>query len=285
MVLTSNNLNARLNKDTQFCISIASIPSNFGTVLHNAAYAKLGLNFAYKAFSVSDIKNTVVGIRALNIRGCSVSMPFKESIISYLDVIDESARVIGAVNTVVNEEGCLIGYNTDALGAKIALESINADHRESVLLLGAGGVSRAILFALRQLGFKQVRVANRDLNKINNLKAILPCYPVAWSDRQSEFASLIINATSIGMCLEDVMPVDAPFLEKSRAVMDVIVAPWETKLMAYAAATGKAIAPGCLMSLEQAMAQFTLYTKNPAPKETMEWALRDYYYTQRISAV
>lgn len=266
----------KLNKDTQSCISLSARPSNFGTALHNAGYEALGINFAYKAFSTTDLKSAIGGVRALGIRGCSVSMPFKETVIEFIDALDESAKLIGAVNTIVNTNGRLIGYNTDALAAQKTLISIEADPNETVLLIGAGGVARSILFALRELGFKNVLVTNRNFERVKSLEGILPCRAVPWSLRHQENVSLIINATPIGMNPEpDAMPVEESYIQKSRAVMDVVISPAETKFIRYAQSVGKRVAPGHLVSLEQAIAQFTLYTGHPAPRDVMSSTLRE----------
>lgn len=260
-----------INKDTQICISVASRPSNFGTTIHNAAYNALCLNFVYKAFGITDIVGAITGVRALGIRGCSVSMPFKETVIPLLEKLDETAEIIGAVNTIVNDHGHLTGYNTDVIGARIALQSIQVDPAESVLLLGAGGVARAILFALRQLGFKQVHVSNRNIEKIKRLNDIIPCTPVTWSERQKLSASLIINATPIGMTpSNELMPLNKTFIRQARAVMDVVVSPMVTRLIENSRSLGKIVVPGCYMSLQQAMAQFKLYTGQEPPQNVME---------------
>ena len=260
-----------INKDTQLCISLASRPSNFGTTLHNAAYAALNLNYVYKAFGISDIVGAIAGVRALGIRGCSISMPFKETVIPLLDTLDNTAEIVCAVNTIVNDHGRVTGYNTDVIGARVALQSIQVQPDESVLLLGAGGVAKAIAFALSQLGVEKVRVANRDIEKAQSLNAIIPCQPVAWADRQRLPASLIINATCVGMAPEtELMPVDKGFIRQARAVMDVVISPMETRLIQFARSESKAFAPGCLMSLEQAVAQFKLYTGKEAPRDVME---------------
>src|ERR1700687_763037 len=102
-----------LNKDTQLCMSLAARPGNFGTRFHNFLYKELGLNYIYKAFTTSNLKAAIEGIRAFGIRGCAISMPFKESCMSYLDELDSSAQGILSVNTIVNTEGHLKGYNTD----------------------------------------------------------------------------------------------------------------------------------------------------------------------------
>ena len=102
-----------LNKDMSVCISLAGRPSNLGTRFHNFLYDELGLNFIYKAFTTDDIEGAVRGIRALGIRGCSVSMPFKEAVIPLVDVMEDSAAAIESVNTIVNDDGVLTASNTD----------------------------------------------------------------------------------------------------------------------------------------------------------------------------
>lgn len=260
-----------VDKDTQLCISLASRPSNLGSTLHNAAYEALGLNFVYKAFGTNDLEGALTGVRALNIRGCSLSMPFKEAVLPLLDELDETARIIGAVNTIVNDSGMLTGHNTDAVGARKALEAIRAKPGETVLLLGAGGAARAIVFALRQIGFSQVRVSNRVPSKIKHLDSILHCEVVPWEERHQTGADLLINATSMGMSPGfDQPPMEAEFLRQARAVMDVVVSPMESSLIKLARSVGADVAPGYFMSLEQAIAQFRLYTGETPPREVME---------------
>jgi shikimate dehydrogenase len=264
-----------VNKDTKLCISLASFPSDFGTTLHNAAYASLGLNFIYKAFSTGNLAGALTGVRALDIRGCSVSMPFKEEVLPLLDDLEQTARVIGAVNTVVNEGGWLTGYNTDVSGARKALESIRADPDDSVLLLGAGGVARAIVFALRQLGFRKVQVSTRDQKKIQHLNSILPSEVVPWEVRHKVRADLLINATSIGMSPgNDQSPIKPEFLMQTRAVMDVVVSPLESSLIRMARSMGNEVAPGYFMCLEQAIEQFKLYTGEVPPRDVMMQAIK-----------
>lgn len=265
-----------IDSNTQVCISVASKPSNFGTTLHNAGYEALGLNFLYKAFAVSDIAAAMTGVRALGIRGCSVSMPFKETVLPYLDRLDETAAAIGAANTVVNDHGVLVGYNTDVTGARAALDGMDLRPSESVLLLGAGGAARAILFALAQLRIARVRVASRNAERVASLRRIAPCEPVAWTDRHAAHTDVIINATPVGMRpVVDVLPVDRSLVDKCRAVMDVVLSPMETALVHHARAAGKVVVPGYVMSLGQALAQFRLYTGVEPPRAVMERRMRE----------
>ena len=262
-----------IDKDTNVCISISSRPSNFGTTIHNAAYRALGLNFIYKAFGVSDIVGAMAGVRALGIRGCSVSMPFKEKVIEYLDNLDETANAVGAVNTIVNENGYLKGYNTDVFGAKVALKSLEIGNDEKILVLGAGGAAKAIIFALGRLGLKQIFISNRTRSKLeylhNNSFEVVP-----WSDLGLIEADILINATSVGMQpnIEE-MPVDIDTVKKFRAVMDVVLSPWESKLISEVKKMNKLFVPGYKMSLHQAAAQFELYTGESAPLDVMENAM------------
>jgi shikimate dehydrogenase len=264
-----------INKDTQLCISIAERPSNFGTTLHNMAYAALNLNFIYKAVAINDLAGAITGVRALGIRGCSVSMPFKQAVIPFLDELDETAKSTGAVNTIVNDDGHLTGHNTDLIGARIVLATLQPQPDERVLILGAGGVARAILVALRQLGCTHVSVANRNIEKVATLNTIMPCSALAWSAREQVPVQFLINATSVGMApATELMPVETNFVQGVRAVMDVVVSPMESRLIACARASGKTVASGYQMSLEQAAAQFSLYTGHTAPRAVMEDGIR-----------
>jgi shikimate dehydrogenase len=266
---------AEISRHTTLCISVAERPGNLGTAMHNAAYEALGLDFVYKAFRVTDIAGAIAGVRALGIRGCSVSMPFKESVIAHLDDLDDTARAIGAVNTVVNESGRLTGYNTDVAGARAALAVLQVRPGERVLLLGAGGVARAILRALSGVGVGTVRVAARDRARVGALPKGPACLFVPWEARALETVDILINATPIGMTpAPDAVPVEGRALEGCRAVMDAVVSPLETALIRKARALGKTVSPGYVMNLEQTAAQFRIYTGVVPPMDVLERALR-----------
>ena len=259
-----------INKDTKICISISSNPSDFGTIVHNAAYKSLGLNYIYKSFYISDLENVIRGIRAIGIHGCSVSMPFKTKVIKYIDKIDVGARAIGAVNTILNKNGVLTGYNTDYNGALSSLEFLKVNNDQKILILGAGGVSRSILLALRDLGYKKVYVSSRNLKKTEVLDKIMYCKKIRWKDRNKVFADLIINATPIGMKDENYDKIiDSQSIIKSQAIMDVVVHKNFTSLMHMAKSHKKKIVDGRYMTLEQAVKQFFIYTGVNAPREVM----------------
>ena len=140
----------------------AGRPGNFGTRFHNYLYDKLGLNYLYKAFTTKDIEAAVKGVRALGIRGCAVSMPFKESCIPFLDAIDPSAKVIDSVNTIVNDDGKLTGLNTDYIAVKSLIASHRLDTNARVMIQGSGGMGKAVIAAFRDAGFRDVIIAARN---------------------------------------------------------------------------------------------------------------------------
>ncbi len=151
-----------ITRDTQLCISLSGRPSNLGTRFHNHLYAQLGLDFLYKAFTTSDLPSAVAGIRALGIRGCGVSMPFKEDVIPLVDSMDDSATAIASVNTIVNTDGHLRAYNTDYVAIVSLLRSHAVDPGSTFAVLGSGGMARAVVAALRDSGFAEGVVVARN---------------------------------------------------------------------------------------------------------------------------
>ena len=154
-----------LDNKAEICISISSSPGSFGETVHNAGYKYHKLNYLYKAIKVTNLNIAMGSIYTLDIKGCSVSMPFKEKVIKYLDKIDSLAKKTGAVNTIVKNKNLLIGYNTDVYGAYKALRSLKVKTSNNILVLGAGGVSRAIIVALKKLKISNITIANRDISR------------------------------------------------------------------------------------------------------------------------
>ena len=268
--------NQKINKDTVICISIAAKPGNFGANFHNAAYKHLNLNWAYvpkKVVSDIDLERAINGMNVSGIKGCSVSMPHKETVIQYLDELDSSAKKIGAVNTIVqNVSGYLKGYNTDFYGAKKALEQAEIKGRE-VLLIGAGGVAKSIGLSVTELG-GILTVANRTYEKAKELSEKLNAKVKPWEQVNNSSAYLLINATSVGMNNPDEMIVKKDVIRKFSVVMDVVIYPAETKLLRIAKEMGKDIIPGTLMCVYQAAEQFKIYTGFEAPKEIVKKTIK-----------
>lgn len=249
------------------------VAHSLSPAMHNAAFEALDINAVYLAFDVTDLQGAVHGIRALNLRGASVTIPHKVAVMELLDEIDNVAARIGAVNTVVNRTGRLLGANTDWLGAVKALEEKTVLEGKRVIVLGAGGSARAVCAGLAERGVS-VHVANRTEKKARDLAETLGC---TWSglggvDRLE--ADILVNTTSVGMApLVDRIPVPADILGHFRLVMDIIYAPVETKLLKQAAIKGCETINGIRMLLLQAVAQFEMWTGKVAPVNVMEEVL------------
>ncbi len=257
-----------INKDTRLCISLAGRPGNTGTRFHNHLYREMGLNFVYKAFSTGDLPGAITGIRALGIRGCAVSMPFKEDCIPLLDEIDPSAGGIQSVNTIVNTDGCLKGYNTDYLAVSSLLKSHGVPKGLRFALRGSGGMAKAVACALRDAGFSRGTIVARNEGKGSALAAK---YGFDWvSDlAEAEESGLLINVTPIGMAGgdEDRLAFPAELVRSAECVFDVVALPPETPLIRLARSLGRSVITGAEVMTLQAVEQFVLYTgRRPAPE-------------------
>lgn len=258
-----------INKDTQLCMSLSGRPGNFGTRFHNHLYDALGLDFLYKAFTTTDLPAAIAGIRALGIRGCAVSMPFKEACIPYLDQLDASAAVLQSVNTIVNEGGVLHAYNTDYLAVRQLLTQHGVDPALRFVLRGSGGMARAVAFALRDAGFTSGTILARNeaagqalAHDLGTQQGRLVWQPEHWHP-QPEEAQLLINVTPIGMAggPEAAALAFAPAqIAAAQAVMDVVALPSETPLIQVARSHGKPVITGAEVIELQALEQFVLYT-------------------------
>ncbi|WP_242089573.1 shikimate 5-dehydrogenase [Curtobacterium sp. DN_7.5] len=250
-----------LNKDMQVCMSLAARPSNIGTRFHNFLYDELGLNFLYKAFTTTDLPGAVAGIRALGIRGCSVSMPFKEAIIPLVDVIEESAEAIQSVNTVVNDDGVLTASNTDYEAVASLLASHDVDRASRVLLRGSGGMAKAVTAAFRGAGFEHLTVVARNDDTGPALAAQYGYERVA-DERDAGAADVLVNVTPLGMRGddEDTLAFVDERVAAAHTVFDVVAFPSETPLVRAGRAADKHVITGAEVIALQAARQFERYT-------------------------
>lgn len=269
--------------------------------MHNAAFRHLGINAVYLAFDVTDLSAAMSGAKALNIHGLSITIPHKEAIMSLLDEIDSDARFIGAVNTVVNRDGRLIGFNTDCIGARRALEEALVPEKKeekkdskvmngqsmqalencaspllfgkSAVIVGAGGSARAVAFSLKSAGMS-VHIANRTVEKAKQLSDVVGGSFSNLHDVCNITADVLVNTTSVGMAPNaDEMPIAADCLGNFSVVMDIVYSPLETALLREAQQRGCRTVNGLRMLLHQAACQFELWTGLPAPFHVMEQVL------------
>jgi shikimate dehydrogenase len=238
-----------------------------------------GINAFYLAFETSDIRDAVKGMKALGIKGLSVTIPYKSDVIALLDEVDDMALKIGAVNTILNRNGYLKGYNTDAVGALKALEEKVGISGKSCLIIGAGGAARAVGYILKEKGL-DVIVANRSIKRGESLCRDIGCEFIPLTGLEYQTADILINTTPLGMSPETgLCPVPEKVLNRGMVVMDIIYNPIETRLIKMATSRDCLTINGLGMFVHQGAEQFRLWTGLDAPisvmTEAVEKLLRD----------
>ncbi len=260
---------------TQICMVIGHpIAHSLSPQLHNAGYEELGLDFVYLAcdVTVEAIPDFIKGIRAMGVRGVSCTIPHKLEVMPYLDHIDPVAEKIGAVNTIVNEVGRLIGYNTDWLGVVNPLRELTELQGKRAVVLGAGGAARAAVYGLVQSG-AEVTIYNRTFEKGEALAAEFECAAAAQPGPEIKLADIVCNATSIGMHADET-PLPKALITQGQIIFDAVYGAHQTRLLREAKAAGTQTISGQEMLLAQGAAQFQLYTGRDAPLAAMRNTLK-----------
>ena len=259
------------------------VSHSMSPAIHNAAFMELDQDCIYVAFQVEDVKSALAGMRALdNFRGMSVTIPHKIEVMQYVDEIPDVDRHIGSINTVVKEDGKLIGFNTDGPGALKAIGDAGVKLAgKNILMLGAGGAARAIAFTLAQKG-SIGKLVLLDINEeflsqlTGDLKSgtdavIVPgALNQAAVEEHMASADLIINCTPVGMHPNvDATLVPEHLFRPGQVIFDVVYNPLETKLLRQAKAKGLKAIPGVEMFINQAILQFERFAGADAPEELM----------------
>lgn len=263
------------------------VERSLSPAMHNAAFRALGLDCTYVALRVprAMLADAVAGVRAIGMAGLNVTHPHKVGIIGLLDELDESAEMVGAVNTVKNERGKLIGFNTDGRGATLALErEVGKLRGRKVLLLGAGGAARAIAFSLVQAGAR-LTIANRTASKAKRLAAVIDrrlgvkvtqvnLEKRALADAVKR-ADIVINATTTGMRpnVNETL-VTAGVMHRGLIVNDIVYEPVQTRLLREAKKAGARTVNGLGMLVHQGALAFEIWTGKRAPVKVMEAAAK-----------
>lgn len=264
------------------------IAHSLSPVLQNAAIEEAGLDYVYISLPVppEKLKEAVAGLRAMQFTGWNVTIPHKQAIMAELDAVDEDARIIGAVNTVVNRDGHLTGYNTDCIGfmQPLAQQGFLPKGKEATIL-GAGGAARAVIWGLLRAKVKRITLGVRNPAKAARLAEEFAAYGeiqvLHWED--SAFAEhlavtdLLVNTTPLGMYphVEGMPPVDWTKLKKDALVYDIIYTPERTRFLSEAQAHGHAIINGEGMLAGQGAAAFTFWTGVAPDLALMKRALRE----------
>ena len=250
------------------------VAHSLSPIMHNSAFEALGLNKIYVAFPATNAAKALAGCRALGVRGLSVTIPHKETVLGHIDSIDPVAEKIGAVNTLIfTEDKKIHGLNTDWIGANRALAEKLDLQGKRILLLGAGGSAKAIGFGLLEAGARVI-IASRTEGRLKTLAETLACDWIHLDEIDTVQADCLVNATSVGMRpLENASLVPAISLENFPVVMDIVYAPLETRLLREAKSAGCEVINGLSMLLYQGVAQFEAWTGEDAPVEVMRAAL------------
>ena len=251
------------------------VSHSLSPLMHNTAFNKNNIDAVYVPFHVSprELSAAVDGLRALNIAGVNVTIPHKEAILPFLDQVDSAARLIGAVNTVVNDGGKLVGYNTDASGFLRSLcHELNFQPDDKcVVLLGAGGACRAAVVALAGAGVRSITIANRSIKRAERLvQSFSPHFPnvdflsYVYSEKDYLFelsrADLIVNTTSVGLKGEKINFLPLESIKGSALIYDMIYSATGTPFIENFRSAGRVCANGLGMLAAQGEDAFFLWT-------------------------
>ena len=264
---------SELNTFPRLCGSVAGVASKLGVALHDAGYNELGIEFKYIAVGTDELERAIAAFKKMDFRGFGVSMPFKTEVIGYLDETSDEVKTIGACNTVVLSKGRLSGYNTDWRGAIGAMKEAGIKQPTTAMIIGSGGVARAIAYGLKKEGWK-TWIASRNIDAGAKLRSQLGLEGnISIEDQSNVEVDLIVNATPVVDIKES--PVRLLQHKSAKSLLDVVFNPKETPIVKLAKQNGLIVVPGWRMLPHQAIFQFELYTEKKAPIDTMSKVLSD----------
>ncbi|HEY3425983.1 MAG TPA: shikimate dehydrogenase [Negativicutes bacterium] len=261
-------------------------------LIHNAAFAGLGLDYTYIPLPVQpgQLGQGIAGLKALGFSGANVTVPYKVAVMDYLDEIHASAQLVGAVNTIVVQEGRCIGYNTDAEGFILSLKASQVDiSGKNAVLLGAGGAARAVVCGLMEHGIRKVTIGARNAGKAGTFAGTFePTVEVVgcgWQENIFQSAlgdcDILIQCTSLGMFprLHEEPPLDWQKVNCSATVCDLIYNPRMTQFLLTAAGRGHKVVGGEGMLVEQGAYAFFIWTGQQAPRDIMYKIINEQFET------
>lgn len=277
---------ANRNKDILLGVMGDPIAQSKSPLMHGAALKALGIPGAYVPLHIlsGQLGDAVQAIRTLGFRGVNVTIPHKVAVMEYLDKLDESAVAVGAVNTIVNDNGVLTGFNTDGIGyvRSLKTEAVHNLTGTRILVLGAGGAARGIVSALLLEKPDSVIVANRTADKARELAELCRSKGNVAGISMAEIAGMmdsvdiVINTTSVGMFpYPDEMPMDPDLLHEGMVVSDLIYNPLETRLLSEGRKRGCIIHGGLGMFVYQGAYALEYWTGQTAPTEVMRQTIAD----------
>lgn len=249
------------------------VEHSFSPSIHNPLFEKYNINSKYMCFDVNEehLKEAVAAIKALKIKGANVTIPHKIDIMNYLDDININARIIGAVNTIKNDNGRLVGYNTDGVGfVNSVIDKGYKIKDKNVMILGSGGAARSIAVEIANNNVKFIEIRNRSIDKAQNIadiikqnfKCIVKTGDLNVSKEDLENIDILINTTSLGMSPNvDKIPIDETIkLDKKLLVCDIVYNPKETRFLKWAKENNLETLGGIDMLINQALEAFYIWT-------------------------
>ncbi len=278
----------KINSETSlYCIFGNPVKHSLSPVIHNSAFRELGINAVYLAFEPETIEEAIRSVRSLNIKGASITIPFKVEVMKYIDHVDPLAGQIGSVNTIHNVSGRLTGYNTDGQGALNSLLKKNIGiNNSNILIIGNGGSARAVAFTLLQ-NKASVFICGRNHERIKALAKDLKVFydnadNILLDKLDKRFMSkidILINTTPLGMTPRiNSCPIDENLITDRHTVFDIVYSPEKTKLLNIAEKKGCVIIKGIEMLINQGIMQFEIWTNRKAPEEIIYRSIKKILY-------
>lgn len=260
-----------------YCVIGQPVAHSLSPAMHNRAFEATGLPGVYLAFPQTEesLAGFFTGFRSLPVSGCNITLPFKVQSMQYVDGVSERAKRVGAINTVYWNDGRIWGENTDVIGFLAPLRGRTFKH---ALILGAGGVSRAAIVGLQELGVAKISLTNRTLAKAEVMAKEFGIACVPWEERAAVDCDLVVNATSLGMkgANVDRCPCPDGFFAGHRGLAyDIIYTPEKTLFLRKAEACGWEIQTGLAMFVEQGRAAFKLWTGSDMPEKEAYEVVRE----------
>jgi len=281
-------------RNTEFSISGSTriagvigwpVKQTLSPAMQNTAFQYYGLDVVYLPLEVpaQGLRSLMLALKQLNAVGVNVTIPYKEKIIPFLDECAVSAKQIGAVNTVVFKNNCLIGHNTDGFGFLASLKGMLVPRGKQVVLVGAGGAGRAVAISLASAGVKQLTIVDVDFRRLNKLirdvkKSGYPqvrgMKPGTSELRERlQQSMLLVNATPLGLKPTDPLPIPEQWMPKRICVMDLVYGKQLTSFLQLAKRKNNQVIPGWKMLLYQGAEAFRLWTGKKPPLDRMQQAL------------
>ena len=246
---------------TKIFVSISSNPGTVGTVFYNRMFQKLNLNMIYRAIKPTNLKKLFISLRELGVNGCSVSMPFKKTVIKYLDKVDPVCLKTNAVNTIINKGNKLYGYNCDFLAIRKIFKIYNINKKQRILIYGTGSVAKNIIYLLKKIKLNNFKIIGRNNSKIKKIQN-----EYKFKNLNFDKFDILINASALGMKgFGNKIPFSNDQITKSKLIIDYVNKPSNTRLIKIAKNKKINYCSGIKISSFQMYYQFKLYTGKKLP--------------------